>query len=643
MSLQDLMKVTVTSVSKQRQELASAAAAIFVISHEDIERSGATTIPDLLRMVPGLEVARIDANSWAVSSRGFNSRFANKLLVLIDGRSVYTPLFSGVFWDRQEPLLEDIDRIEVIRGPGASLWGANAVNGVINIITRPATETKGTYLEARTGNEELGFLAGRQGGALGDRAAYRTYLKLAKRDGGTFASGADGKDGWEAAQGGFRADGTTRGGDSWRAIGDFREGVNGESFPFPSLTAPYSTTLNERTRVRDGDLLLGWRRPLGGESELGLRFYYDHAEFNDLRISDSRDTADIELEHHFSPLHRHSVVWGFGYRLMRSDATNSFNIALTPSLDTEQLASAFVQDTISLLPNQLALTLGSKFEYNTFTQFNVQPSGRIAWQPTPDSTLWAAVSRAVRTPSEAENDLRLNQQVIAPFGPGNPTPLPAVVAILGQTGIKPEELTAYEAGTRFAVSDRLSFDLSAYYNDYDNVVAVNTGSSFLESSPAPTHLVVPLYIQNQISGHTYGLEALANWRPFENWRLQPSYSYIHFDLTEPPGVTPANMLAATVGQSPHHQFKIRSLSNLTDDITFDSMIRYITRLSSLSVGGYIGVDARLAYKFAPGAEAAIVGQNLFYSHRFEFGSETTLATVPTAVDRSVFVTLKMKF
>ena len=395
--------------------------------------------------------------------------------------------------------------------------------------------------------------------------------------------------------------------------------------------------------MHDGSLLAGWQRPLGPAAGIDLQFYYDHAELNDLRVNNRRDTFDFELEHHFVPEDRHTIVWGLGYRVSRSDTDNSFYISLSPSSKTDQLASAFVQDTIALVPNALALTVGSKFEYNSYTNFEVQPSGRIAWQPGPSTTVWGAISHAVRTPSEAENDLRLNQQVIAPFGPGNPTPFPAIVAIFGQTDPTAERLNAFELGTRFSASERLSFDIAAYYNQYDDLVSVSQGAGFLETTPGPAHLVVPLFIRNQIDGHTYGIEAVANWKPHPNWRLQFSYSYINFDLNLAPGVTPTNSLSTATGQSPQHQFKIRSLSNLTDRLTLDTMLRYVARLPAVDVSGYFGLDARLGYRIAPGAEVALVGRNLLYAHRFEFGPETTLVTVPTQVDRSVFVTLKLKF
>src|SRR6266700_788626 len=457
MSMEDLMNLQVTSVSKHTQKVADAAAAIFVITQEDIRRSGATSIPEALRLVPGLEVARIDQNKWAIGSRGFNGRFDNKLLVLIDGRSVYTPLFSGVYWNVEDVMLEDIDRIEVIRGPGATLWGANAVNGVINIISRKAKDTQSGVVTAGAGTEERGSGSVRYGSKIGN-TSYRAYGKYFNWGPSVYPSGTIAHDGWDALGGGFRADWTPAGANSLSLQGDIYRSRFDETLTVASLSAPYSNTFPNDGKYSGGNILGRWNHASEGSS-MSLQMYYDNTTITDHSLfGDHQNILDIDFQHGFHVGDSQQFVWGVGYRSIRDKNDASFTVSLKPNQVTLNQFSTFIQDEISLADNRLQITLGSKFERNEFTGFEIEPNARLLWNLTPNQSIWTAVSRAVRTPALTEEGLRLNSQVIPPGTPANPTPLPAVVAVFGSQQFNSEDLLAYELGYRVQATSSVSLD-----------------------------------------------------------------------------------------------------------------------------------------------------------------------------------------
>ncbi len=468
MSLDDLMNVEITSVSKKEEKLSEAPAAVYVLTQDDIHRSGATSIPEALRLVPGLDVARIDAHTWAISSRGFNGEFANKLLVLIDGRSVYTPLFSGVFWDVQDPMLEDVDRIEVIRGPGAALWGANAVNGVINIITKSAKDTQGWLFSGGGGNQDRGFGEFRYGGSRGDDLFYRLYGTYFDHADSEMLGGGNGRDGWQQGRGGFRVDWQPSRDNLLTVQGDAYDGTEGQVFGVPTLTSPYAQQLTQATGVSGGDVLGRWTHTLANGAEVKLQTYYDKTVRDTAILGDNLTTFDIDLQYdqHFGS--RQEVIAGLGYRLEDEAIRNSSTVMFNPNHTDRQLFSGFVQDEVTLIPDRLKLTLGTKLEHNDFTGFEVEPSGRISWTPTIHQTVWAAVSRAVRTPSEEERDSRTELQAIPPGGlyPGSP---PALVTAEGDNAFASEDLLAYELGYRVRPCERVSLDFATFYNDYSRL------------------------------------------------------------------------------------------------------------------------------------------------------------------------------
>ena len=450
LGIADLMNIEVTSASKKVQRVADVGAAVFVITQEDMRRSGTRSIPEALRLAPGVQVARIDANKWAVSIRGFNGRFANKLLVLIDGRSVYTPLFSGVFWDAQDTILTDIDRIEVIRGPGAALWGANAVNGVINIITKSATDTPGGLVSGGSGTEERGFAEARYGMRLSEATNIRFYAKRLDRDNGMTAAGDQTHDAWHMSRGGFRLDSHTTERDTLTIQGEYYEGNEGGSASFPRLPTASDPTISGTVAVdsgaRGGHLLSHWERTLSDTSGMILQLYYDHSQAAIDGTTGKMDVVDLDFQHRFALGKKQDIIWGVSYRFSRDDIENTFALSLLPPQKDSHLTSFFLHDEIALIPEHLSLILGARFECNNYSGFEIQPNSRLIWKPTPRHTLWTAVARAMRTPSRGDHGIIFPQSVIPPpltFVPFPVNQLPAVVTIYGTEEYASEELLAY--------------------------------------------------------------------------------------------------------------------------------------------------------------------------------------------------------
>jgi len=641
MSMEDLMNLQVTSVTKHTQKVADAAAAIFVITQEDIRRSGAASIPEALRLVPGLEVARIDQNKWAIGSRGFNGRFDNKLLVLIDGRSVYTPLFSGVYWNVQDVMLEDVDRIEVIRGPGATLWGANAVDGVINVITKKAKSTQSAVVTAGAGTDERAAGGVRYGGKLGDNTYYRAYTKYFDWGPSAYPSGMTAHDGWDALRGGFRADWTPAGADSLTLQGDVYRSRFNETLTVASLSAPYSNTFPNDGKYSGGNILGRWNHTSEGSS-ISLQMYYDNTTITDHSLfGDHQNILDIDFQHGFHVGDSQQFVWGLGYRSIRDKNDASFTVSLQPNQVTLNQFSTFLQDEISLVDSRLRLTLGSKFERNEFTGFEIEPNARLLWNLTPNQSIWTAVSRAVRTPALTEEGLRLNSAVIPPGTPSNPTPFPAVVAVFGSHQFNSEDLLAYELGYRVQATSNLSLDIATFYNNYSNLRTAEPGTPFVEGSPAPTDIVIPFVAANKMGGGTYGVELFADWKVLPKWRLVGSYSYLQMNIHKN-----ANSLDPTPdnpnGSSPRHQWYLRSSIDLPKHFEQDTTLRFVDQLPSLNVPSYYSLDAHLGWRPVTSLELSIGGQNLLNNRHFEFMPDF-VNTSPTVVKRSIFGSITVKF
>jgi iron complex outermembrane receptor protein len=634
LTLQELMDIEVISVAKTPQSLQDATAAVFVISREDIRRSGVSSIPEALRLAPGVQVARISSNAWAVSARGFNGRFANKLLVLMDGRTLYNHIFSGVFWDIQDTLLEDVDRIEVIRGPGAALWGANAVNGVINIITREAGATQGTLLTAGGGTEERAFVGVRQGGRLGEGTFLRLYGKAFERDGGREASGREGADDWRMQRAGFRLDRQADAADAFTVQGDIYRGRIGETFDVPTLSPPFSRQFDEDTDVSGGNLLSRWRRTFSETSDLALQVYFDRALNHDAITGQARNTWDLDFQHRFAPGKRHSLLWGLGYRYYRDDTRPGLTLAFDPEDDSKELLRAFIQDDVELIPGRLLLTLGSQFEHNDHTGFEIQPTLRLRWTPRPNHTLWGAISRAVHTPSRAEDDIRLDQVTL-------PTAPPTVVALVGDRDVETEELLAFELGYRSQLTPRLALDVATFYNRYRHLVTAEPGAPFLETEPAPLHVVLPLVGDNRMRGKSYGAELALDWQALSRWRLQAVYSYLQL-LLDVDADSQSDLFKELARTAPHHQASLRSSLDLPKGVELDLWLRYVDNLPAPDIGSYLTLDARLAWTPLRNLELALVGQNLLDDRHPEFASEKLDAAV-MEIERGVYGKITWQF
>ena len=626
LSLEELTKIEITSAARRPEALSSTPAAVAVLTPEDIARSGFTSIPEVLRLVPGLNVARVDSQTWAITSRGFNDIFANKLLVMIDGRTVYTPLFSGVFWEVQDTLLGDIERIEVVRGPGATLWGANAVNGVINIITKHARDTQGLLVSGGFGTEDRAFTNVRYGAKLSEAAFVRVYAKYLNRGTSALPDGGQAHDAWDMYRAGFRLDWDPNRQNALTFQGDIYEGDKNRIYSIPTATFPFSGREKATDHIAGGNLLARWAHTFSAGSQLTLQTYYDRTVRETVVFSETRDTADVDLQHRFSVGEHQEVVWGLGFRSTRDDVTNTLNVSLVPADRTLNLFSAFLQDEISIVPERVGVTLGSKFEHNDFTGFEIQPSIRGWWRPANGQTVWASVSRAVRTPSRAESDVRIN--------PAPPVPLPpGTITIFGNPEMSSEEVLAYEIGYRVQPMERLTFDLTAFYNDYDQLRTLEP------TQPGP---VSPSLASNNLTGETYGVELSATAQPFERWRLQGSYSFLEIQLHRRPGSADVATEIAGEGSSPHHQVVLRSLLDLGWNVQLDSTVRYVDALPAPGIPSYLAVDLRLAWSPRPNLEVALVGQNLLDDQHPEF-APTFIGTERTEVERSLLATFKWLF
>jgi iron complex outermembrane receptor protein len=644
LTLEDLMNIRVTSTSRRPQSVAESAAAVFVITQEDIRRSGVTSIPEALRMVPGVEVARIDANKWAISVRGFNGRFANKLLVMMDGRSVYTPLFSGVLWDAQGTVLEDIERIEVVRGPGASLWGANAVNGVINIVTKRARDTQGGLFVAGGGTEEQGFSTLRYGGEVNDDAFYRAYIKYFNRDSQEFIDDGHAEDDWQVGRAGFRMDWEPDDSpDAFTVQGDIYRGVVGTTGRQFSLLPPFSQTVDTDDDIFGANLLGRWTHDFEDGSDMALQTYYDLVSGDELGIQLREQTFDVDFQHHFLVGDRNDIIWGLGYRLVAADFDDNFTVSFDDDHRTDHLVSAFIQDEITLAEDELRLTLGSKFEYNTYTGFEVQPTARLLWTPDTQQSVWLAASRATRTPSQAEDSIALNSVLPPPLPPPlPPLPIPTQLSVLGNSDQISEDVIAFELGYRVQPTDDLSLDLAAFYNIYDNLASVEAESGALVPCPTPPFFVCFLgtsRFDNLGSAESYGVEVAADWRPESWWRVQGAYTYLHMDVDHDGA---GGFTVHSEGRDPTHQLSLRSSFDLGEDWELDFWGRYVSELEERGVDPYFTFDVRLGWRPMDGVEFAIVGQNLASDDQLEFTPEL-VDTTPTEVQRSVYGKVTVNF
>lgn len=636
MSLEDLLNVEITSVSKKAEKRTAAPAAIYVLTSEDIRRSGATSIPEALRTVPGIHVAQMNANQWSVSSRGFSGRFANKLLVLIDGRSIYTPFYSGVYWEINDVMMEDIDRIEIIRGPGGTLWGANAVNGVINIVTKTAADTQGGLLSVIGGTEYRAGAELRYGGPVGDLGHYRAYAKYKYIDeSGVIIENGNGPDGgtsnddWQDGLAGFRMDLSLSSDDKFTLIGGFQALSANSLNDLPFFTDPLFVRTKDHSQFQDYNLLGRWTRTFADESEIQLQGYWDYYHADEVSLDEQRHTFDLEFQHRFQAGKRHEILWGLGYRLTTDNFENTQFMSMDPDSATDHLFNAFIQDEITL-HDTLRLTIGTKIEHNSFTSFEFQPSARFAWTPNDKHTVWGAVSRAVRTPSRGERDIRID------LGDASSQGFPGIfIAAVGTEDFDSEDVLTFELGYRTTLSDRLALDLTGFYNDYDNIRNIEVGDIVTEDDPPPPHQFAPIYIVNGNGITTYGVELGADLSIKPWWLVRATYSYIHVS-----GSNYINIIGAK--ETPTNMFSLQNRFDLPHNLEFDTTLRYVDAIPTLDIESYVELDARLAWRPREDLELAIVGQNLLDSEHAEYDDPIS-STVPTQMQRGVYGKITWRF
>ena len=605
LSLEELANIQVTSVSKRGEALSQAPSAIFVISRDDILHSGAATLPEMLRLAPNLQVAQTGSSRYVITARGFSGNsqaqsFSNKLLVLIDGRSVYSPLFSGLYWDMQDVLPQDVDRIEVISGPGATLWGANAVNGVINIITRSSADTQGGLVEVG-GGDSLRQASLRYGGRIGDDLAWRLYARGQDSDAAKTTAGASAEDGWSRRQGGFRLDWRPGAADTATLQGDLFRGDQDQA----------GSAVGD-AHSKGGNLLARWTHRSDGGAELQVQAYYDRAERSD-EVGGGGfavDTYDLSVQHSFAVGGRHEIVWGGDLRSARYRIDGLPTFFFRPASGRLDLASLFAQDTIALAPS-INLTLGLKWEDDPYVAGEWLPSARLAWSPNESTMLWAAVSRAVRSPTPFDRD------VVEKIG--------AVTFLIGDADFRHEKLTAYELGVRVQPSPRASLSVSAYFNDYDSLRSI-------EFSAGPS---LPLHWGNLMKGRTYGLEAWGDFQVREGWRLSAGLSSLTKDLSFEPGSSKL-LGMAQAGDDPKYQASLRSNLDLGPAVTLDTRLRYVAALPDPRVPAYTELDASVAWSITDRTQVALSGRNLLHDQHLEFPGGVE-------IPRSMVVDLQWRF
>ncbi len=659
LDLKEVLNLEITSVSKKPQTVSRAAAAVFVITSDDIRRSGASTIPDLLRMAPGIQVGQISNNTWGVSSRGMDGRFTNKLLVLIDGRSLYTPTFSGVYWDVQDTVLADIERIEVIRGPGAALWGANAVNGVINIITKSSAATQGGLIEAAAGSNDRGTGSVRYGGKVGDIGHWRIYAKGFDRNGSIVEStGARGDDKWQQQRVGFRTDLTPSARDAVTVQGDYYDGRSGESAFLNSLSAPYNILTGTTQTVSGGNLLGRWQRDISATDSFTVQGYFDHTKRDwPAHSNEVRNTVDIDFQYRSKRLSGHDLVIGAGYRLNQDEMTPSFtgipsNIlqfsTFSPASSENSLYSLFIQDDITLMQKELVLTLGTKLEHNDYTGLEHQPNVKLLWTPSETTTFWGSAARAVRTPSRIDSGGSVNQTVLPPLSSRNPLALPVLITAQGR--VDTETVIAYEAGWKQRITPTLSFDLAVFHNNYKDLRTGLFGTPVCQPSPfvcfftpSQAYIQQPTLASNQATGQSNGMELSADWRVRPDLRFQFSWTELRVRMKEEPHAFTTDR----EGSTPKHQLGLRMAWNPRSDTDVDIWLRHVSKLPLVSEGvppipAYNEADMRLAWRPSKGLELALVGRNLLHKRHKEFASEL-LDVQQMQIERAVFGQLNWKF
>jgi iron complex outermembrane receptor protein len=623
LSLEELSQIEVTTPSKEPVPAFDSPSAVYVITGEDIRRSGATSIPEALRLAPGVEVARIDADHWSIGIRGFGTKLTRSVLVLIDGRTVYTPLFDGTYWEVQDTLLEDVDRIEVVRGPGATVWGPNAVNGVINVVTKSAADTHGAFVSMGGGNEEQGFLNARYGGGNGRNFNYRVYGKAFTRDAQIHSDNANFDD-WRAIQSGFRMDWSDTGHGAFTLQGDIYREEAGERVQASAYTPPYQYLIDDNEFLSGGNILARWQRSLSPTNDIRVQVYYDRTNRHEPNLGEIRNTFDVDFLQHFQ-FGRQKISWGLGTRFEPvRDIQVVTGLTFLPAKRTDYLLTGFLQDEIELIPERLTLTLGAKALHTNFMQgIGYEPSVRLAWTLDQKQTVWAAFTHTLRTPSDVEENFYLSG-----FIGELPGGTPWMGRFNANSQFAIEQMNGYELGYRRLFGKHVLADISSYFNHYHNLFDQEiTGETFFEegapgvSTPVPSHFLLPLQFGNGLLAYTKGIEVSPEWRPTEHWRLRGSYSFLHMNVYKAPDSGDIGTAAAIQGGSPEHQVLVQSEFDVTKRLQVDLTYRYVSALPAQAVPAYSTGDARIGWRLTPSLQVEVVGRNLFQPFHFEHAGD----------------------
>jgi iron complex outermembrane receptor protein len=637
MSLEEVMDLTIETSSKKVKKQFNESASTYVITQEDISRSGVTSLPEALRLAPGVHVARVSANQWAISIHGFNERFSNKLLVLIDGRSVYSPLFSGVYWDAQDILLENVKRIEVVRGSGTALWGSNAVNGVINIITYSAKETQGIETTAGYGSEENGFGSLRYGGKLGEKTHYRIHGKHYNRDAGGTFNQQPAHDDSSMSSGGIHLDTDLTENQSLLITGNAYEGKMGQSGDVAELTAPnFTRVIDDNVRLYGENLLARWTHQEEDRKNWALQAYYDHTIREDSVLGNQEiNVADLDFQRHFSWLSNQEIAWGLQYRYVNNKLTSGSLITLNPRERETYLYSAFLSDEISLFQDQFKLNIASRFEHNDFTGFEIQPTARMTWLINESNTFWGAVSRSVKVPSISDHNSTF-EPAIRNMG------IPVVVNVAGNKNFNSEQLISYELGYRTQPRHDIQLDAAAFFNDYDELRTFEqTNFFFLQN---PFRGISLFEFDNKMKGQMYGFDLSAKWFINSWWSINAGYSYAKTDLHLKNASTDTFSLALPIFANPPQQMlSLRSAWDVQKDWKIDLWLRYVDKLESTYVDDYLNMDARVAWKANRNVELSLVGQNLLDNQQLQFFRDTATKLYNSEIQRSVYFKVKLSF
>ncbi len=637
LSLESLSAMQITSVARKQQNLSDAAAAVFVITREDIRRSGASNIAEALRLVPGLDVAQIDANKWAVTTRGFNERYADRTLIMIDGRSVYSPLTSGVNWDAQETMLNDIDRIEVIRGPGATMWGANAMNGVINIITSNAGHSLGGLLVGRISIQDKQSGALRYGGRLGTSGSYRLYARYLDRMGTARPSGETAPDDWQHIRGGFRADWKLSQGKTFNLQGDiYTSRTGGTATNFISLSNPLGAPFADRQTDRGGDVLSTWTRS-GEQVDTRVQFYFENVRRDQSNVlSESRQTFDLDTDQHYRAGTRNEASWGFNFRDNIDHTDGSFGLSFMPANRNLQLYGAYVQDEVTLIPARLKLTAGSKVEHSFYNGFAIQPNVRAILTASRQVAIWGSIGRAAATPSRIDTDVRFNEALVTVPGVGT-----VLYSHFGTAHLPPEAVVAYETGVRYAAHPKLSLDLATFVNHYSSLHTTEPGTPFMETAGMALHLVIPDYVSSNNYGTSRGAELLVTAPVTRSWKLSASYTAMLMSVRSSSASMDYTSAGDSESSSPRHQFQIHSMLNLPGKTEFDTALYYVGSIANGVVPSYTRLDLRLAWHVRSNFEVDLGGHNLLQAYHYEFDTDTLAKS--EAVTRSAYIRSTWRF